>query len=352
MRAKRINTHIIRGSMEFNTQHWGRSPSKGLPPFQVKIINEEKCSYRLAGMSSQAMYKRSEQLDSLCANFQIQFFPNDIVSATARTDRRGFIRLEPACKRLDGSSRYELANIYFFYVDVDCKSDEERYDAFDTITDFFIRPSAVVRSGNGFHVYWAIKPISLVELSDDETNAVLERFKVIQHELCRLMKYGDAQAVSEMGRPMKTPGTQNVKTDGDKRVSLKVEYLPGYQSLEEARLNPKFTMAQFETLLKAEGYLKRSTRKPKPQSDGWREVLPKFKSALTLSKLSQSEVQYFKYIFGFRSYDFYMENQGKRMLDVSNRGSIKKARALFLNLGLIERIERANYEKEIGRAHV
>lgn len=42
-----------------------------------------------------------------------------------------------------------------------------------------------------------------------------------------------------------------------------------------------------------------------------------------------------------------MENQGKRMLDISNRGSIKKARAFFLNLGLIEQIERADYEKGI-----
>lgn len=94
------------------------------------------------------------------------------------------------------------------FVDLDMKDYEKgkhHYPDKQTFIDFVlaepIKPTAIVDSGNGVHVYWKVRDLDAMS------------FLRLQRRLCR--KYNTDPAVSTLNQLMRVPGTVNVKNEGD-----------------------------------------------------------------------------------------------------------------------------------------
>jgi hypothetical protein len=125
-----------------------------------------------------------------------------------------------------------ITRAWCLWADVDWKDFRgERKEAWQVVRDFPIRPTVILRSGHGYHLYWRLK--KSVELRDPESVA---HFESLLKAVARGV-HGDP-AAAELARVLRVPGTVNWKRSPAVRVDI-------------ALLKPdrEYTLAEFESLL-------------------------------------------------------------------------------------------------------
>jgi len=132
-------------------------------------------------------------------------------------------------RRDGGGKKADVTQVRTLWADLDFKGYAEGRDgAFRAMESFPLRPSVVVESGNGFHLYWHL-------------TAAIEPSAVIEQLLGRLYALlGADRSVLDLSRVMRVPETFNNKTTPAKLARV-------YHSEYEA----VYTLADFEALLPA-----------------------------------------------------------------------------------------------------
>jgi hypothetical protein len=334
---------------------WGANKEEGLLPFQLAFHIDKYSETKLEGATIKTIQIRSEDGYQLKVDTKCLFFPNDIETAI---DTKTFtFPIRVPVPHPDGEHKHRLANIFFCYVDIDCKTDQERYEALDRIDNALIQPSVVVATGNGFHAYFSIKKISLLGLEEKERSSIEKRFKAVQEVLRQEFK-GDDQVSPNITSKLRIPGTWNIKNG----TMAKVQYY--YGDLTTARSSPAYTLEGLEELLglssvatitiqeaTAENAITSKPQKrpkPKQMTRGLFKARMKFQTHFSL-QLSKREAKLFNYIFGFRNLDFYLEDKDVIGL---NGADLKKARDKLMILGVIKLVTPHSIKKKRAAQYV
>ncbi len=109
-----------------------------------------------------------------------------------------------------GGRKENLVAIPALWVDLDFKDASEE-KILSKLKTFPLKPSAIVRTGGGFHAYWLLR-----------TPCPLSAIPVVEDYLRRIAAYlgGDMQS-AEASRVLRMPGSLNLKYDPPRRVFLR-----------------------------------------------------------------------------------------------------------------------------------
>lgn len=134
-----------------------------------------------------------------------------------------------AINEMQGSKRDKdhVAAIRAAYIDIDFKTVvEDRSEIEAVLSGLTLKPSAVVFSGHGLHVYWTFdKPLP------PETTA---SFEALLKRLCKVLA-GDTSA-AEVARVLRLPGSHNTK-DGESHLVEVIERLSSWESYTYAEVD-------------------------------------------------------------------------------------------------------------------
>lgn len=116
--------------------------------------------------------------------------------------------------RSQGGKRENVREVVCFFADMDFKGyDFGEAEATNTLDAFSPKPSLVVSSGNGYHVYWFLdKPIENAYEHEHEIKAILKGIAG---------KLNADPAVADIARILRLPNTNNHKTNPPKQVVVK-----------------------------------------------------------------------------------------------------------------------------------
>lgn len=297
------------------------------------------------------------------------FYPNPIetgleeTTAHAGSQKSYPQRISAYRNRSDFKER--LARIYVCYVDIDlktCKTTEERVQLVELVENPPIKPSVIVHSGNGFHLYFSIKPICLLEYGVDEPRrSWLEgRFLAVQMALCEIFQ-GDSAVAKKLTGRLRIPNTNNIKKN-PKEPRTKCSYYYSSKSIESTRINPDYKLEELEVELgitpplEPGAQIPIANRRPKlttptPKYAGFLEFVKKLESELGL-KFRVFEKRYLKFLYGHRDLGLIIEATLKRKEKEQNRSysgaSIKKVRDKLIAKGLLELVEQFYLAKRMG----
>ncbi len=111
--------------------------------------------------------------------------------------------------RNGGGSKEYIAEIPALWCDIDFK-DLPQPEAKKAVWEFPARPSLVVESGGGYHVYWRLK--------EPATKEDIPRIEALNRQIQVYLK-GDPQA-TEAARILRLPGSLNFKYDPPRKVKV------------------------------------------------------------------------------------------------------------------------------------
>ena len=121
-----------------------------------------------------------------------------------------------AYRRTPGSGKLEnCGKLYALFCDIDFKSTPEP-EARALIEKFPLKPSIVVRSGGGLHVYWVMREALVLEHEAEYALSLLRRLALYLN--------GDLNS-AEPARVLRVPGTMNLKKDYPSPRPVRIEHL-------------------------------------------------------------------------------------------------------------------------------
>jgi hypothetical protein len=203
---------------------WGSSIECGLQPFHLWTRRSEttKPFYRCNGVEHEKLIAESHQGMLRGDQSQHFFYPNHPL--TYLDGRRRPYKVVDALigtPMEQAKTRNLVSWLNFLFADIDCYENgmtEEQYiarraQAYDQIQDLPVQPDVIVDSGYGFHIYYAIEPISLLDGLDANQSPhsiwMIERYKRIQLHLAGLL--GGDPSTTALFKAMRVPGTWNLK---------------------------------------------------------------------------------------------------------------------------------------------
>lgn len=89
------------------------------------------------------------------------------------------------------------------WIDLDCHNDKERIEKLRILKRFNLRPSIIINSGRGFHIYWLLDKVFVIR---DE-----EEFLKIKGYIKGLSKVLGGDSTFDLARVLRVPGTINLK---------------------------------------------------------------------------------------------------------------------------------------------
>jgi len=105
----------------------------------------------------------------------------------------------------------DIAAINCFYFEMDCKTPATKADALEWLQSWYLKPSVVVDSGGGYHVYLLLEDVFLLDSLANQKRAIDLQWAMVK------LAGGDVQ-VNDLSRVLRVPGTSNHKA----------EYAPNY----------------------------------------------------------------------------------------------------------------------------
>lgn len=126
-----------------------------------------------------------------------------------------YFSLAPRVTRLTGKRRGTMAEVNSLtclYSEIDEKDGK----AWADVERLQPKPSAIVRSGGGWHVYWFIHPVLVTDDNRDELNRLQHRWT--EHT-------GGDIGAADIARVLRVPGTYNLKYTPARKVEL-IEFYP------------------------------------------------------------------------------------------------------------------------------
>lgn len=361
-----IKSTSLRNDEVMRPRTWGAIPELGIPPFQLFFKIGNSTDYVLNGYSFKTIERRSEKgelhnRETLCA-----FKPNPIETcvSTGKHDTQFPVRISAYSERSDFRER--LAWIYFCYVDIDLKqfqTDIERIEAVDrALIEWPIKPSVIVGSGNGLHLYFSVEPIDLISLGQEnevERDHVESRFRKVQEGLCKLFS-GDPNPASNITGNMRIPDTFNVKSMNGKAVKTRCHYFWGDLTL--ARRHPDYTLEELEDLLGIQPIAeakttevvarnKEKSKTPRPKYSGFTTFIKNLELNLN-TKFRRFERSYIKFLYGYRDLSWIIEATFKGQMKERGRkysgSAIKKVREKLIRLGLMKNLQKFPLVERMG----
>jgi hypothetical protein len=114
--------------------------------------------------------------------------------------------------RIDGDgTKGGIVEIPALWCDIDILEGSPGYDQFvQTYKNFLLKPSMIIESGGGYHIYWLLKEPS----SKEEIPKVEDLLKRIASHL------GGDMAAAEAARILRVPGTYNLKYTPRRRITI------------------------------------------------------------------------------------------------------------------------------------
>jgi hypothetical protein len=322
-------THISR-------ENWGSDPEKGLLPFQVAYlenIDGEVWTPIPEGLPLSKIIGSSDEAKQSQLKRQCLYFPNTVETSLFR-GRLAFRKIR------------RVAVYRYLVIDIDCKTETDRWGAYDLIHEFPIPFTMLVSSGNGFHVYWELKPIHTVIMDEASRCLLEERYDRLIKSFCAKLG-GDNTKASYLGHAMRVPGTWNLKNP--------------FQPLQCKILEKNgrvYSFSDLERLAKdKEVYVMqkpgRKRRPPRPQRQFVAKVLRDHFRITGQSRLPKHFRRYLELILQFRKCPYFVEGATNRSVLGSDGRRIAEARRYFLNNGYIVVAERGNrFRKQATRYQV
>lgn len=322
-----------------NTDHWGSVPDKGTLPLQIKVVPINGVPFsKYHGMKLCDLQRLSRE------GCNLFFQPNHLVTKLVDGER---VLSKPSSP----------AVLHAAYVDIGHSDDLEA-----TLKIAPIKPQVAISSGRGLHLYFGIKPVHLAAMTghlEGERIYHLKLFRRIQMRLCEIFN-GDKAIPRNPSQAMRIPETLNYKIIQGELVRrecktvfgqiLDIYKSPQYEIFDLAK---KLEIKTAETS-KAEKILAvknniplNPERRPKPLSDGWEEAYRKIVRACSISPKTagnKSHWKFFKFIYGYRKLDYYLEcpDDFGRYLSGLYHESHSRWRSAFTELGLIKKISDGN----------
>jgi len=276
------------------------------------------------------------------------FYPNPMMTLVlGRYTYYGWRRERKYCKAtVDGS--LQLAAIYFCFVDIDFKTVSQSF-ADELIAQSPIPPDVIVHSGNGYHLYFRVKTISLLERLD-EYREWISLYKKTTDCLKKFFKADLAQS-----QRLRIPNTTNFKIDKETGLpnmtecrEIKGSIIESYfreSSLTLEQLLLAFAGAKTADLKKVLPYYESKAHlRPKPNLEGLDDARKNFVNHFGLKRLNKSKTKFFNYIYGFRNQPKYIELRDEfdgNFLGM-NGTSAKHVRHFFQRLKVIRLLKKAN----------
>lgn len=358
---------------------WGVT-ANGHLPFQIKtylidLRGKEHIRFKFDGLSHENICKESAQAKDASLSLASFFYPNPIETYLEGQERRHddgspsgvfySVRRPLLAEHVgkDPSGYIErIAVICLVFVDIDFHGDDTlRLKTFDRISDLGkLAPDCIIDSGNGIHLYWAVKPVSLIDLTfHGKSQKASDQLRLL-HEIQKALTShfeADPKVVSTQGRCMRIPGTYHLKDPKSPKLCDYIRY-PGTRTLEEAREKPRWALGTLKVALREHGILTLKVgRKSRPKFDdrGWRtKVQPRFIEYLKNVGVAprQALMNHLRFFYGHRAIGYSILD-GKYALKKylkCNGSERTKARKQLVDLGLAVVAEEACYEK--GRSTV
>jgi len=140
----------------------------------------------------------------------IIFFPNRELliqrwGVISRMGARRNVYIGVCPRALRRGDKESIRRVCCFYVDVDAKDFScGKEEALKRIMSFRLKPSIIVDSGNGYHVYWLLRePIKIQGWEDIK--------RVESHLKWLVSELGADKSAAEIARILRLPGTWNLK---------------------------------------------------------------------------------------------------------------------------------------------
>ncbi len=128
------------------------------------------------------------------------FYPNKV--------RKDFVPLTP----YSSVTAEDICKIHYLFIDMDFKDAcyKTTEDFLTVVNKFNLKPTMIVFSGRGVHVYWRVKDVAVYE------------FKSLQQRLALFFKTDSKTC--DPGRVLRLPYTYNIKDLNDKKLCKILEY--------------------------------------------------------------------------------------------------------------------------------
>ena len=259
-----------------------------------------------------------------------------------------------------------LAAIQFIAVDIDFNKTSQK-EADQLLNKIKVKPSTLVSSGNGYHAYYSVARIPLVtgKKLDFTTDLITSfsyenKLKALTSKISQLLG-GDSVADNNVLGLLRVPETKNYKIIENHTVIKDCEYI--YGDLTKDYVNPKYSFEELirefcPEIMECKSAISFNDKvvqhnpksRPKINIEKWIIAYTNFCKYFSLSSELKSFGKYFKYIYGHRLLDYYIENPtksyGKRAGIKSEY--LKRARDKMLDLGVITKLSDANREQGIS----
>lgn len=324
---------------EIDPTRWGSNPQLGIPPHQVVLAPSHLTKshvYKLdyyAGLKNSTMHYLNKRL-----KYNIFYYPNPCITEFQKSSH-GHGR-----KLLNGKAL--IAVIRCCFVDID----DPNLTVSQALKSSPIKPQAIINSGNGLHLYYGVKPISLISLYGKfelERERLISTFKKVQLKLCKLMN-GDYQVASQQNSTLRAVDTLNFKT----RRTTKCKLV--YGSIDDVFNSPCYTLEELATFLeiklaskaqliklRKKHYEPKPEKRPGPLLEGWEAAYQRTFWDINIKLAPKKHTQmFYRYIYGYRKLDYILENfdlNGKSAAGLHGRIHAKERRR-FIELGLIRKI--------------
>ncbi|GAI32396.1 unnamed protein product, partial [marine sediment metagenome] len=89
------------------------------------------------------------------------------------------------------------------WIDLDCHNDRERIEKLRSLKRFNLRPSIIVNSGRGFHIYWLLDKVFIIRDQEEK--------EIIKGYVKGLSKVLGGDSTFDLARVLRVPGTINLK---------------------------------------------------------------------------------------------------------------------------------------------
>ncbi|MBA7497244.1 hypothetical protein ES702_07856 [subsurface metagenome] len=125
------------------------------------------------------------------------------------------------CPRDERKGKEEnVKEVGCIWIDLDCHNDKERVEKLKGLKKFNLRPSIIVSSGRGYHIYWLLDKAFTIKNQEERLT--------IKGYVKGLSKALGGDHTFDLARVLRVPGTMNLK-DPDKPLPVKLsEFYPDH----------------------------------------------------------------------------------------------------------------------------
>lgn len=145
-----------------------------------------------------------------------------------KKDKDVYVEMSLSDRMFQGRCKAEdSAGIPGVWIDLDCAAEgrsktgvfTDKNEALDFIKVLPIKPTIVINSGGGFHVYWLFKEMWIFDRSEERANASLLVKGWLEAVRLRAAAVGrEIDSVGDLARVMRVPGTFNHKDTRNRRL--------------------------------------------------------------------------------------------------------------------------------------